>query len=88
MTWRCVVGAAVSDVAKDCCVLAFAIQQSELHYDSSESRQLPAQRYGVPCENSKPRRIRSHLQESKSEQEGGTAAGKYHKCVPEMCGPK
>jgi len=88
VTWHCVDGAAVSDVAKDCGVFAFAIQQSELHYDSSESLQLPAQRYGVPCENSEPRRIKSHLQESKSEQEEGIAAGMYHKRVPEMCGPK
>ena len=88
MTWRCVVGAAVPDVAKDCGVFAFAIQQSELHYDSSERRQLPAQRHGVPWENSIPRKIKSHLQESKSEQEGGIAAGNYHKRVPEICGSK
>jgi hypothetical protein len=88
VTWRFVVGAAVSDVDEDCGVFAFAIQQSEPQYDSSERRQSPAQRHGVPWQNSIPRRIKSHLQESSSEQEGGIADGKYHKLVPEICGSK
>jgi primase-polymerase (primpol)-like protein len=88
VTWCCVVDVAVSDVAKECGVFAVAIKQFELHYDSSQRRQLPAQRHGIPWENSKHRIIKSLLQESSSEQEGGIAAGKYHKRVPELCGSK
>jgi hypothetical protein len=88
VTWRYVVGAAVSEVGNDFGVFAFAIQQSEIHYNSSERRQLAAQRHGVPWENSIACRIKFHLQESKSEQEGGIAAGKYHKRVPVICGSK
>jgi hypothetical protein len=58
------------------------------NYDSSQRRQLPAQRHGILWENSKPRIIKFQLKESSSEQEGVIAAGKYHKTVPESCGFK